>query len=181
MRSVLFLLGSSRAAGNTETLARLAAETLPADVRQRWLWLEDLPLPDFHDVRHTAQRIPPEPTGNERLLLEATLEATDIVIASPLYWYSVSASVKRYLDYWSGWLYLPNTSFKAVMSQKTLWGVSVAEELGQEEHLVGTLRRSAHFLKMRWGGVLVGNGNRPDDVLNDAPALVAAKSFFQDL
>lgn len=174
----LFLLGSSRAGGNTETLARRAAENLPADVEQRWIHLNDVPLPDFRDVRHGI-RIPPEPTGNEKNLLDATLWATDIVIASPLYWYDVSATVKRYLDYWSGWMYLPDTSFKPRMRDKTLWGVSVAEELGMEEHLVGTLERSAVYLKMRWGGVLVGHGNRPDDVLNDASALVAAKDFFQ--
>jgi multimeric flavodoxin WrbA len=180
MRKFLFVLGSSRQAGNTETLARRAAENLPEDSDQRWLWLADLPLPEFQDIRHST-RVPPAPVGNERILLEATLEATDIVIASPLYWYGLSASVKRYLDYWSGWMYLPDTSFKAVMSQKALWGVSVAEELGQEEYLVGTLQRSARYLGMRWGGVLTGNGNRPDDVLNDAPALVAAKSFFQNV
>jgi multimeric flavodoxin WrbA len=175
----LFLIGSSRRDGNTETLARRAAEHLPADAEQQWIHLNDVPLPDFRDVRHST-RIPPEPTGNEKTLLEATLWATDIVIASPLYWYDVSASVKRYLDYWSGWMYLPETSFKARMRDKTLWVVSVAEERDQEEHLVGTLARSARYLKMRWGGVLVGHGNRPDDVLNDAPALVGAKSFFQN-
>jgi len=177
---VLFLIGSSRTGGNTETLARRAAENLPADAEQRWIHLSDAPLADFGDVRHTT-RIPLEPTGNEKILLDATLWATDIVILTPLYWYSVSASVKRYLDHWSGWMYLPDTQFKSRMRDKTLWGVSVAEERGQEEHLVGTLQRSARYLKMRWGGVLLGNGNRPDDVLNDASALVAAKGFFQNV
>lgn len=177
--SYLFLLASSRRDGNTETLARRAAESLPAGTRQSWLHLDDLPLPDFTDVRHTI-RIPPAPEGNEKILLDATLAADNIVIASPLYWYSASATAKRYLDYWTGWMYLPDTHFKLAMKAKTLWGVSVAEENGQEEHLVGTLQRSANYLRMRWGGVLVGNGNRPDDVLNDALALVAAKSFFQD-
>jgi multimeric flavodoxin WrbA len=181
MRKFLFLIGSSRTAGNTETLAKLAAEYLPAGAEQRWLRLDDYPLEQFQDRRHTAGRIPPPPQGNEKILFDATLEATDIVVLSPLYWYSVSTSVKRYLDHWSGWMYLADTPFKALMAGKTFWGVSVAEERDQEEHLVGTLQRSANYLRMRWGGVLVGHGNRPDDVLNDAPALVAAKSFFQDI
>jgi multimeric flavodoxin WrbA len=177
--SYLFLLASSRRGGNAETLARRAAESLPEGMPQRWLHLDDYSLPEFTDVRHTI-RIPPAPVGNEKILLDATLEASDIVIASPLYWYSVSTTAKRYLDYWSGWMYLPDAHFKASMKAKTLWGVSAAEEVGQEEHLVGVLQRSAAYLRMRWGGVLVGKGNRPDDVLNDAPALVSAKGFFQD-
>ena len=40
-RSFLFVGGSSRAGGNTEALARLAAEQLPA-ASQHWLCLRDL-------------------------------------------------------------------------------------------------------------------------------------------
>lgn len=180
-RKFLFLLASSRSGGNTETLARRAAEALTEDVEQRWVWLDDLDLPDFHDTRQTAGGKHPVPENTEKELLDATLAATDIVIASPLYWYSVSASAKRYLDYWSGWIHLPGVPFRALMRDKTLWGVSVSEEHDMSEHLVGTLQRSATYMRMRWGGVLLGNGDKPDDVLDDAPSLAAAKSFFQDI
>ncbi len=43
------------------------------------------------------QRSRPPTEGNTALLLDATLAATDIVIASLLYWYSVSGQTKRYL------------------------------------------------------------------------------------
>ncbi|CAM3442201.1 NAD(P)H-dependent oxidoreductase [Kibdelosporangium persicum] len=180
MQKFLFLLASSRQPGNTEALARKAAEYLPRDVEQRWLWLEDLPLDPFRDTRQSS-RIHPEPEGNERLLLDATIEATDIVIASPLYWYSVSATAKRYLDYWSGWLHLPDVPFKTLMREKTLWGVSTAEERDKSDSLVGTLYKSAEYLKMRWGGVLLGHGHHPGEVLEDASAMAAAESFFQSV
>jgi multimeric flavodoxin WrbA len=181
-RDFLFLLASARTGGNTETLARRAAAALPADVEQGWLRMDDLPLPDFVDLRHTGQGRHVDPAGNERLLLDATLAATDLVIASPLYWYSVSASVKRYLDYWSGWLHVPGLDFKARMHGKTLWGVTVlSEEPEQADPLVGTLRKSAEYLSMRWGGVLLGNGSRPGDVLKDTAALASAQGFFEDV
>ncbi|MET0132218.1 MAG: NAD(P)H-dependent oxidoreductase [Kibdelosporangium sp.] len=181
MRKFLFLLGSSRSGGNTETLARRAASSLPADAEQRWIRLTDLALPDFRDTRQAPGGAHPDPVGDERLLLDATLEATDVVIASPLYWYSLSADAKRYLDYWSGWINLPGVPFRAIMRDKTMWGVSVSEELDKSEYLVGMLRRSTDYMRMRWGGVLLGNGDGPDDVLEDAPALAAAGSFFQDV
>lgn len=181
-RKFLFALGSARRGGNTELLARRAAELLPEDVEQRWLWLPEVPLPAFGDHRHTGSSVRhPVPEGNERALLEATLDATDIVIASPLYWYSVSASTKLFLDYWSGWLYLPGVDFKARMSAKTLWGISVLAEHdeSQADPLVGMLERGAGYLGMRFGGVLLGNGSRPGQVLNDARALARAEGFFQ--
>ncbi|MCX5438966.1 MULTISPECIES: flavodoxin family protein [unclassified Streptomyces] len=178
-RTFLFLLGSSRGEGNTEILARKAAEQLSPEVGQRWIDLAAHPLPDFEDLRHDSDHT--RPTGdNTALLLDATLEATDIVIASPLYWYSLSASAKRYLDYWSGWLRTPGIDFKATLEGRTLWGVTALahEEQVVADPLVGTLRNSAAYMGMRFGGVLLGNGSKPGDVLKDEGALLRAKTFF---
>ncbi|MGW6734669.1 flavodoxin family protein [Streptomyces sp. NPDC055013] len=178
-RRFLFVLGSSRPDGNTELLARRAAEQLPEGVEQQWIDLAAHPLPDFEDLRHDSDHVRPT-QGNVALLLDATLAATDIVIASPLYWYSVSAHVKRYLDYWSGWLRTPGIDFKATMGGRTLWGVTALAHEEQEvaDPLAGTLSNSAAYMRMRFGGVLLGNGSKPGDVVNDAEALARAKTFF---
>ncbi|MFF3344655.1 flavodoxin family protein [Streptomyces sp. NPDC002779] len=179
-RRFLFVLGSSRDDGNTETLARRAAEQLPEDVEQQWIDLAAHPLPDFVDLCHDSDRVRPT-EGPEALLLDATLAATDIVIVSPLYWYSVSAHTKRYLDYWAGWLRTPGLDFKPTLAGRTLWGVTVLAEHEQvvADPLIGTLNNSAAYMGMRFGGVLLGNGSKPGDVLNDADALTRAKTFFQ--
>ncbi|MFE0175218.1 flavodoxin family protein [Streptomyces sp. NPDC059002] len=182
-RTFLFALGSARPGGNSEILARKAAEQLPSDVEQRWLNLAELPLPDFEDLRHdeTGPRARPRPVGdNEALLLDATLEATDIVIVSPLYWYSLSSNVKRYLDYWDAWLETPDADFKNTLEGRTLWGVTALAHREEEvaEPLIGTLNHTAAFFPMRFGGVLLGNGTRPGQVLKDDTALARAKTFF---
>ncbi|MEU4147785.1 flavodoxin family protein [Streptomyces parvulus] len=178
-RRFLFLLGSSRPDGNTELLTRRAAEQLPADVEQRWIDLARHPLPEFEDLRHDTDHTRPT-EGNARLLLDATLEATDLVIASPLYWYSVSTPVKHYLDHWAGWLRTPGLDFKATLAGRTLWGVTALAHEEQEvaDPLIGTLGLTAAFMGMHFGGVLLGNGSRPGDVLRDADALSRAKTFF---
>ncbi|GAB3961778.1 NAD(P)H-dependent oxidoreductase [Actinoallomurus acanthiterrae] len=180
MRKFLFVLGSARSGGNTEELARQAAAHLPSDVAQQWLRLRELPLPDFQDVRHVPGTVYAEPTGNERVLLDATLEATDLVIASPLYWYSVSAATKLYLDYWSGWLRVPEADFKARMHGKTMWAISAIseEDPAMADPLLGTLKITADYMGMRWGGELLGYANRPGDILADEKALGEAKRFF---
>ncbi|GAA3374153.1 NAD(P)H-dependent oxidoreductase [Streptomyces sannanensis] len=179
-RSFLFLLGSSRTGGNTEALARLAAEQLPTGTEQQWLRLTELPLPDFDDLRHDGEEHYPAATGNAGRLLEATLSATDLVIASPLYWYSVSTPVKRYLDHWSGWMRIPGVGFRPRMAGRTLWGVTAlaTADPSVAEPLAGTLRHTAVYMKMNWGGVLLGHGNRPGDVTSDEDATARAKTFF---
>ncbi|MFE1903374.1 flavodoxin family protein [Streptomyces gardneri] len=179
-RSFLFVLGSSRSDGNTEILARAAAAQLPSSVPQRWLDLNDLPLPDFQDGRHETAEWPAGET--EELLRRATVEATDIVIASPLYWYTLSAQTKRYLDYWSGWLNVPASDFKERMAGGTLWGVTV---MSDDDHavadgLVTALNHSAAYLGMRFGGVLTGTASRPGRVRADEQAMLRAKTFFRN-
>ncbi|MGI5427887.1 flavodoxin family protein [Streptomyces sp. CA-179760] len=178
-RRFLFVLGSARAEGNSELLARRAAEQLAPDVEQQWIDLTEHPLPDFEDLRHDSDHVRPT-EGDLALLLDATLAATDIVIVSPLYWYSVSAQTKRYLDYWSGWLRTPGLDFKATLAGRTLWGVTALAHREEvvADPLIGTLHNSAAYLGMRFGGVLLGNGSKPGDVLNDTEALTRAKTFF---
>ncbi|MEU3554690.1 NAD(P)H-dependent oxidoreductase [Streptomyces fragilis] len=182
-RSFLFLLGSARQGGNTEALARAAAEQLPAGVEQRWLDLTRLPLAGYVDARHSGESWPevrgPE-AENEALLREATVAATDIVIASPLYWYSVSSWTKAYLDHWSKWLTVPGLDFRARMAGGTLWGVAAMGDRDETvaEPLRLMLGNTAAYLRMDYGGLLLGNGSAPGQVLDDTRALTRAKTFF---
>ncbi|MFD9484600.1 flavodoxin family protein [Streptomyces sp. NPDC059991] len=179
-RNFLFLLGSTRSGGNTEALARLAAEQLPSDVSQRWLNLSQLRLPEFTDRRHDGEGLYADPAGDAATLLGATLEATDLVIASPLYWYGVSTPVKHYLDHWSGWMRVPGLEFRPRMAGRTMWGVTALATADQSvaDPLVGTLRHTAAYMSMRWGGVLLGSANRPGTIGQDTGATVRAKTFF---
>ena len=179
-RRFLFILGSARPNGNTELLARLAARSLPEDSEMDWLSLLHNPLPLFEDIRHHETRTYTVANETEQMYIDATLAATDIVIASPVYWYSLSASSKLYLDHWSAWMRLPDINFRASMSGKKLWGITVLsdEDLLGVHPLIETLRLSANYMDMEFGGVLLGYGNRPGDILNDPPSLSRAENFF---
>jgi hypothetical protein len=66
------------------------------------------------------------------------------------------------------------------MASKTLWGISAFsdEDWSGAQPLIDTLRMSAEYMKMNWGGVLLGYGNRPGDVMNHADSLDRASKFF---
>jgi multimeric flavodoxin WrbA len=173
----LFLLSSSRAVGNSEQLARLAAQSLPEGATAIWLRLTEYPLPPFEDLRHSDGY--GSPSGVSAALLEATLAADQIVFVTPVYWYSVSAPLKRFLDEWSAWLRAPNANFKARMAEKTFWGiVTTTGDFEHAEPTFKTLEFSAAYFGARWGGRLLGNGNKPGEVMTDAAALELARHLF---
>jgi multimeric flavodoxin WrbA len=177
---VVVLLGSARVGGNTERLARRAVEALPAGIEVRWLRLADLPLEPFQDLRHAGGY--GVPAGHAATLLEETLGATDLVLAAPTYWYSLPAAAKLYLDHWSAWLRAPGVEFKARMAGKTLWGITVnSGDPGDVEGsgpLIRALELSAGYMAMRFGGVLVGHGNRPGEVEQDRAVMEEARRFL---
>ena len=178
-RRFLFVLGSTRVDGNSERLARAAAARLPPAVDQRWARLIDDPLPPFFDTRHSTGYA--APVGAGRRWVEATLAATDLVIVTPVNWYSVAWPVKLYLDHMSGWMRAPALAFAATMAGRSLWAVVVDaddEGAGTAAPVVDALRRTAAYLDMRWRGALVGHGNRPGDVTADRAAQAAAETFF---
>ncbi|MBI2511849.1 MAG: NAD(P)H-dependent oxidoreductase [Opitutae bacterium] len=180
-RQFLFLLASARADGNAEQLARRAAASLPAAVRQTWVRLADHPLPAFVDRRHeTDEAWAPAVDGAARFLLESTLASTDLVFVAPVYWYSLPTAAKLYLDHWSAWLRAPGWDFKARMAGKTMWAISSFSDTDPAlaTPLRDTLRLTADYMQMSWGGFLLGEGNRPGDVQKDARAHAAAETFF---
>lgn len=179
-RRFLFLLGSTRTGGNTEALAQQAAAQLPSDVQQHWIRLADMGLPPFVDARHDGDGSYPPPTGIARTLLDATLDATDLVIASPLYWYSVSTPTKQYLDHWSGWLRVPGLDFRSRMAGRDFWGVTAlaGADHSDADPLVGALSRTARYMGMRYRGTLLATATRPGQVAEDEEAALRAKAFF---
>ncbi|MGQ4328876.1 NAD(P)H-dependent oxidoreductase [Streptomyces hayashii] len=112
--------------------------------------------------RPAARRGVPEPAraGQSRTALDATLAATDIVIASPVYWCSMSSHTKRYLDTWTSWMETPGLDFRTAVAGRTLWGVttSAGDMPWLADPLVSTINNWAAFMKMLFGGVLRGNG-----------------------
>ena len=104
-------------------------------------------------------------------------------MVAPVYWYSLPAAAKLYLDHWSAWLRAPGYDFKLRMAEKTIWAVSAYSDTDPRfaEPLKETLRLTAAYMQMHWGGHLLGRGNRPGDVLQDEKSVAAADRFFTRL
>lgn len=181
-RHVLFLVASAREdghPGNTEWLARQAAAALPPGTPQTWLHLARLDLPPFVDQRHTTGQYP-MPEGDLRRLLDATLAATDLVFVAPVYWFSIPAHLKTYLDHWSAWLRVPGLGFKEAMGAKTLRLITTSGDRTKAQPMIDSVKLCGAFLAMPWGGELWGKGGAPGAVAADAAAVAAAAEFLRN-
>lgn len=181
-RRLLFLLASTRpegVVGNTETLARHAAAALPPPVQAQaeWLSLHGLQIPPFEDHRH-GRATYPMPEGDAARLLQATLAADELVFVMPVYWYSLPATLKAYLDQWSAWLRVPGLDFKPRMAGRTLSLITTSGDRAKAQPAIDSVRLCAQFMGMRWRGALWGLGGVPGAVEQDRDALQAARTFL---
>jgi multimeric flavodoxin WrbA len=175
----LFLVASTRETGqlgNTEWLARQTAAALSAD-EQQWLHLARMPLPPFVDVRHTAGQYS-MPTGDMKILLDATLACDQLVLVAPVYWYSFPSNLKTYLDHWSAWMRIPGVDFKGEMAKKTLKLITTSGDRAKAQPMIDSAKLCAEFLSMTWGGVLWGKGGPPKAIEADAQAMQSAQGFL---
>ncbi|SHN25500.1 flavodoxin family protein [Rhizobacter sp. OV335] len=182
MSHFLFIVASTREpghVGNTEWLARRAAESLPADTTQTWLHLAHMPVQPFTDQRHTVGTYPWPDDGHLRTLLDATMGCTDLVLVSPVYWYSFPSSLKTYLDHWSAWLRIEGLPFKAEMARKRMHLVTTSGDRAKAQPMIDSAQLCAAFLSMPFDGALWGKGGPPGTVQSDATALAAADRFFR--
>ena len=178
MTSFTFLVASARANGNSEQLAKIAARSIASDSRQQWLALRELPLPPFEDHRHDDQRYQ-SPVGNALTLFQATVSCDHLVLVTPVYWYSVTASLKLYLDYWSHWMRVAECRFKEQMKGTKLSVISVSAGSPNEAvPMFDSLRLCGEYMQMEWTGSLLGNGAAAGDVLGDSAAIEKAQTFF---
>jgi putative NADPH-quinone reductase len=175
----LFLVASTRETGhlgNTEWLARQAAISIPAE-QQQWLYLAQMQLPPFIDLRHTVGQYP-MPAGEMKTLLDATLACDQLILVAPVYWYSFPANLKTYLDHWSAWMRIPGVDFKGAMAKKTLRLITTSGDRAKAQPMIDSTELCAKFLNMSWGGVLWGKGGPPKAVEADGAAIQSAKSFL---
>ena len=177
-RHFLFVTASARPGGNSVTLARVAAAALPPDTVQDWRDLPASALPDFHDLRHSGGY--DAPRGQAADLALATMNATDIVFVAPLYWYSLPAPAKLYLDHWSHWQRFPALGFRAAMAEKSLWLIMAHASSTPDEiaPAITPLRLTAAYMGMVWAGALLGDANTPGSVFQDQRAMGQAANFF---
>ena len=139
---VLTILGSSRSRGNTRLLVDAAFEQSQC----RLIDLNELSFSDY-DYAHANRDDGFAP-------LAETLTAHDrIVLATPVYWYSMSAMMKRFVDRLSDLVTVRKPLGRALAGRE-LYVLATSTDPALPPAFEQTFVSTAEYLDMNWGGCL---------------------------
>jgi multimeric flavodoxin WrbA len=168
MMKIVAICGSSRENGNSETLAKQVLKGLDAT----WIRLREKHILSIVDKRHTAEGFQPVDDDYHDVITQV-MDHDILFFVTPLYWYGMSGAMKDFIDRWSHSLRDTRYDFKASMKGKTAYVVITGGDRARIKGLplVQQFHYIFDFMSMHFGGYLIGEGNKPGDVLGDKRAM----------
>ena len=140
--STLGIVGTSRRDGNTAMLADAVFRRLPSS---RLANLADYSVAPYdYDHRHGADDFIP--------LARVMAEAKSIVLATPVYWYAMSAQMKAFMDRLSD-LTETHKPLGRALAARTVFVIATSTH-GMPAYFDRPFAETAGYFDMRWGGVL---------------------------
>ena len=177
--TIAVIYGGSRPNGNTETLTKKAIQGLVVEE----IYLRDYSIEPIIDKRHTVEGFS-EINDGYNSIIDRILPHDILIFSTPIYWYSMTGTMKNFIDRWSQTLRdskYPN--FKNQMSQKIAYVIAVG---GDEPYMKGLplIQQFQHifdFIGTTFGGYIIGEGNKPGEINQDTKALFAANQLREKL
>ncbi|MDR7317802.1 flavodoxin family protein [Brevibacillus nitrificans] len=168
---ILVLQGSSRENGNTEQLSQLVLKGIP----HTQIHLREKNIRAIHDQRHDPEGFTAVDDDYDAIV-EAVLEHDVIIFATPIYWYGMSGFMKDFVDRWSQSLRDKRYSFKQALAQKQAFVITTGGDDPRVKGLplIQQFQYIFGFVGMPFAGYIIGEGNKPGDVLQDKRAVAEA-------
>lgn len=175
--NILTIIGSSRPDGNTELLTNIALKDIPHDK----IHLKDLQINSIEDMRHTPEGFQPV-NDDYDYLIEEILQHDVLILSTPIYWYSMSGIMKNFIDRFSQGIRdkrYPN--LKAHLKTVETYVISVGGDNPRIKGLpmIQQFNYIFEFLNMPFSGYIIGNANRPGEIVNDDRAMSEAQKLNQ--
>lgn len=175
---VLALLGSPRKGGNTDILLRHVVNGISdagGDVETVDLCENPVqPVGDCEKCREEGQ-CTIDSDDNYNWIIEKFINAECVLIATPLYWYSVSAQVKAFMDRWSCSMEIMPDFRNRIRGKK----VGIIAAHGEDDptvtkHLFAQLQQTFQFLGLDFIGRVQGKAYEKGSIIANETALEKA-------
>ncbi|GKU84136.1 flavodoxin family protein [Niallia sp. NCCP-28] len=176
---VVVIDGGSRPNGNTEILTEYVIQNLTVEK----IYLKDYNIQPIIDMRHSMEGFQ-DRKDDYNSIIERILPNDILIFSTPIYWYSMSGTMKNFIDRWSQTLRDPKyPDFKNKMASKTAFVIAVG---GDDPHIKGLpmiqqFNYIFDFIGIEFAGYILGNGNKPEEVIQDKAALFAATQIRNKL
>lgn len=183
MRVVAFV-GSPRKGGNTDQLTdEILTGATEAGHETEKLYLSDYALTPIDAVYGAEENWTDARQGPADDLIEHMVRADVIVLASPVYWFSVSALMKLFIDRWALYQREGQRLMDLAPGKRMAAALALADpEPGYLGMVLGPLQQAAKWLRMTWAGEVVAAGvAEPGDLATCADVRAAARELGRGL
>jgi multimeric flavodoxin WrbA len=177
--SIVVIYGGTRKQGNTETLTKHAIQGIEAEE----IFLRDLSILPIIDMRHDVEGFQ-DREDDYNSVIERILQHDTFIFATPIYWYSMSGTMKNFIDRWSHTMRDGNyPDFKAEMSTKKAYVIAVGGDAPSIKGLpmIEQFKYIFEFMGVEFKGYILGKGNQPGDIMDDKVALFLAEQLRGEL
>ncbi|MET3697825.1 multimeric flavodoxin WrbA [Bacillus oleivorans] len=177
--TIAVIYGGTRKNGNTELLTEEAIKGKPAER----IHLTDYKIEPIVDQRHAESGFA-EVNDDYNQIIDRILPHEILLFSTPIYWYSMSGTMKLFVDRWSQILRDPNyPDFREKMSSKKAYVIAVGGDLPYLKGLplIQQFQYIFDFMGISFEGYIIGEGNRPGEILNDKAAFFKASELNKTL
>ncbi len=157
---IFIIEGSTRQNKGTQTLIDHLMKANPHEEWQQ-LSLQKEPLAPFIDKRVEGEWDFAQPSLP---ILKKMLAADLIILASPVYWFSVSHLFKNFFDYWTFYMRAGQTPDPYFLSNKKVMTLLSASHKEGSEWVFGSIRQSVHYVKGKVVKEFIGLADRSGNV-----------------
>jgi multimeric flavodoxin WrbA len=177
--TIAVIYGGTRPNGNNEVLTDHSIQGIEVEK----IYLRDYNIQPIDDMRHAPEGFQ-EKNDDYNAIIDRILPHDILIFSTPIYWYSMSGTMKNFIDRWSQTLRdAKYPDFKKQMAAKKAFVIAVG---GDNPGIKGLpmIQQFQHifdFMGMDFAGYIIGEGNKPGDILHDQKALFAATQLNQNL
>lgn len=183
MRVVAFV-GSPRKGGNSDQLTdAILAGAAEAGHETEKLYLCDYALTPIDAVYGAEENWTDPRQGPADELIERMVAADVVVLASPVYWFSVSGLMKLFIDRWALYQRDGRRLMDLMPGKRVAAALALADpEPGYLDMVLGPLQQAAKWLRMTWAGEVVATSVAdPGDLAAQPGVLAAARELGRAL
>ncbi|KGR74942.1 flavodoxin family protein [Ureibacillus sinduriensis] len=177
--SIAVIYGSTRENGNTEWLTEEAVSGVPVEK----FYLREYNILPIKDERHTNAGFQ-EVLDDYNHLIGRILMHDVFIFATPVYWYSMSGTMKLFIDRWSQTLRDKNyPDFKESLAKKSAYVIAVGGDKPAIKALpmIQQFQYICDYFGMALEGYVIGKASKPGEIQGDAKAIAAARQLRETL
>lgn len=177
--SILVINGGGRKNGNTSILTERAIKGLEIDT----IDLRDHVIKAVEDGRHSPEGFT-EVNDDYHEVIDRVMQHDILIFATPIYWYSMTGTLKNFIDRWSQTMRNPEyNDFRERMSLKKAFVIAVGGDSPGIKGLsfIQQFHYIFEFVHLPFEDYIIGHANKPGEIENDARALFSAEQLNQKL